>query len=47
MMQRDLIAKLKFWFGGEYNDLFNKKYIVERHDDYVYLYKKQKFKEVI
>lgn len=47
MMKGEMIAKLKFWFGGEYGDLFNKKYITEKHDDYVYIYKKQKIKQVL
>jgi hypothetical protein len=40
-MVKELIAKLKFWFGDEYvEDLFNtQKYIYEYNGDYVYIYK--------
>ena len=33
-----MVAKLKFWFGSELEDVFSDKYIVEKNDLYVYIY---------
>lgn len=38
-MARELVAKLKFWFGKEYKDIFDdSKYDIEFREDYVYVY---------
>lgn len=33
-----MVAKLKFWFGSELEDIFSSKYIIEKNDLYVYVY---------
>lgn len=38
MAEKEIVAKLKFWFGSEIEDLFNEKYIVEKVEDFVYVY---------
>jgi hypothetical protein len=42
----ELIAKVKFWFGKNEN-IFNPKYVVEFNDEYAYIFKKKKLKEVV
>jgi len=42
MEKGKMIAKLKFWFGSEFEDLFNEKYIVEYVDLFVYIYEAEK-----
>lgn len=38
-ISKEVVAKLKFWFGSEIRDLFSKKYVTERRDNFVYVYK--------
>ena len=37
---KELVAKVKFWFGEGIEDVFNDKYIVERTDGYAYIYRR-------
>jgi hypothetical protein len=38
-MKGPLVAKLKFWFGQDYVDLFNEEeYEIETLDSFVYVY---------
>lgn len=42
-MAKELVAKVKFWFGKEEN-VFSKKFDVEYDDNYAYIFKKSKKK---
>ena len=43
-MTKELIAKVKFWFGKEHKIFNEKKFIIETKEDdnFVYVYKKEK-----
>lgn len=40
-MKKELVAKLKFWFGNDINILNQKDYEFEYNGDFVYVYKKK------
>jgi len=42
-MAREIIAKVKFWFGIEWaKHIFDLRYFeIEQNDEYIYIYKKE------
>jgi len=40
-MNKELIAKVKFWFGSNHN-IFKPSLIVERHGEFAYIYRKRR-----
>lgn len=40
-MNKELIAKVKFWFGGD-QDIFKNNLILDKKGDFVYIYKEVK-----